>query len=54
MDLNDLVSRGEVKTDLMAIACGTSRDDSQPLKFTNVDGSFACFSRWKFSDGFIP
>ena len=26
---------------MMAMACGTSRDDSQPLKFTNVDGSFA-------------
>ena len=41
MNLNDLVSRGEAKTDLMAIACGAFREDSQPLKFTIVDGSFA-------------
>ena len=39
--LNELVSRGELKTDMVAMACGKFRDDSAPLKFTDVDGSIA-------------
>ena len=41
MKLNDLVSTGELKTDMVAMACGKFRDDSAPLKFTDVDGSIA-------------
>ena len=41
VNFNDLVSRGELNTDTIAMACGKSRDDARPLKCTNVDGSFA-------------